>query len=236
MTYSRLSKKRSAQSLRLAFIYCVLILFLLIGCLFLGLPILIKMALFLGNLRGSYLPNEKEDQIPPSPPIFYSLVDATNSAKINIDGSAEEGAVVNLFINDLEKDKTISETDGHFLFSNIILESGENEIAAQATDKTGNVSQKSKTISIIFDNLPPKIEIIQPTENSSFPPDKRKIEIKGQTDAGASLTINEHLVIVDSQGNFTFPFTLSAGQNTINFTAIDQAGNQAESSLNLRLE
>lgn len=236
MTYSRLARKNSSRSLRRAIIYLFFTLILAIGCLVFGLPLLIKMAVFLVNIRGSYLPNESEDQIPPPPPIFSSLVDATNSAQINIAGFAETGSIVDLFLNDMEKEKTVSEADGSFLFSNINLESGKNDLAATVTDKAGNISQKSKIISVIFDNVPPKIEITQPADNTSFPPDKKKIEIKGQADAGVTLNVNDHLVIVDSQGNFSFPFTLSEGQNTLNFVAIDRAGNQAESQLNLRLE
>jgi len=236
MTYSRLARKNYSRNLRRSFIYLFFTFILVIACLVFGLPLLIKMALFLGNFRGSYLPNEPDDQIPPPPPFISSLADATNSAQINIEGFAETGSIVDLFLNDVEKVKSVSEADGSFLFSRINLREGKNEIAATATDKAGNISQKSKIISVIFDNLPPKIEITQPLENTSFAPSKRKIEIKGQTDAGATLTVNDHLVIIDSQGNFTLPFTLSDGQNTLNFVAIDQAGNRTESTLNLRLE
>lgn len=236
MSYSRLAGKKSSRSLRRAFIYLFFTFILAIGCLFFGLPLLIKMAVFLGNIRGSYLPNESEDQIPPPAPIIFSLADATNSAQIDINGLAEAGSIVDLFLNDLEKEKSIAEADGSFLFSLINLQEGNNNIFATATDKAGNISQKSKISSVVFDNLPPKIEITQPANNSSFPPDKKKIEIKGQTETDASLTVNNHLLIVDSQGNFTFPFTLSEGQNTLNFVAIDPAGNHTESQLNLRLE
>lgn len=58
-----------------------------------------------------------------------------------------------------------------------------------------------------------------------------KIDISGQTEAGASvkLTLNgkENEIVANSEGHFTYSFSLIKGENTVVAKAVDQNGNES---------
>ena len=82
---SRLTRKEDALNLRRAVIFGGLTVVLALGLVFLGIPALIRMAIFLCNLRSSSQPIETGDTLAPSAPRLKSLPEATNSAQIKID-------------------------------------------------------------------------------------------------------------------------------------------------------
>ena len=230
---SRLAKKEEARNLRRALLFSFLTLALALGLIFLGTPALIKMAIFIGNLRSASVPIETKDTLPPAPPKLKPLPAATNSAQITLEGFAEAGSTVEIFLSGISTKKTITETDGSFLVSNLELTLGRNEIEVQATDKAGNTSQKSNKLVIIYDETPPDLIIKEPVKGASFFTPEKQIEIKGETEPEATVTVNGRFVIVDSEGKFNYPLTLSEGENRIKITATDQAGNQTEEEITI---
>lgn len=228
---SRLRRKEEARSLHQAFLFGILTIILLLLLIFWGIPTLIRMAIFLGNIRGSSLPVETEDTLPPTPPALSPLPSATNSAKVNLRGFAEAGSTVEIFLNNISERKLIAEKNGTFVASEITLNSGRNEIAAEATDNAGNTSQKSGKIVIFYDITPPELTISEPADRSYFSGMENQIKIVGKTEEDITVTVNDRFVIVGSEGNFEFVFTLSDGENLIRIVATDQAGNKTEKEL-----
>ena len=154
--FSRVARKEEARSLRRAFLFGILTIALLLVLIFLGIPALIKMAIFLGNIRSSSTPVKTEDLLPPAPPTLTPLPPATNSAQISLKGFAEAGTTVEVFLNGISEAKLVSEKNGAFATSKIILTTGRNEITAKAIDNAGNIGQSSGKMVVFYDSSPPQ--------------------------------------------------------------------------------
>lgn len=233
---SRLARKQEIRSLRKAVLFFLLTIILLLTLFFLGIPFLIKMAIFIGNIRSSYLPNEEESTIPPPPPKFKQTFEATNSAIASLKGYAEPDSIIEINVGEIPQMKTTTKSDGSFTVESFTLTLGRNQITATATNKSGKTSAPSEPIIIEYDNTLPKLTILEPTNNSVFYGTNNRIVIKGETDENATITVNEKLVIVGPNGKFNHSIVLVLGENKIKILAVDKAGNQKEEELILRLE
>jgi bacillopeptidase F len=231
--FSLLSKKESKRNIRQAVFFSFLTIALVALIFIYGIPAVIKMAVFIGNLRSSTTPVESNDNIPPSPPIFKTLPEATNNAKINLHGFAESGSDVKIYLTGQSVNDVIADNDGNFSMDNLELTLGKNEITAMAVDNAGNKSRESEKLVVWYDNQPPELEVNQPADKSIITSENSKVEIVGKTEPEANLSINEHFVVLDSDGNFKYTFPLSQGENLINIVASDKAGNQTTKELNL---
>lgn len=198
-----------------------------------GVPFLIRMATFFGDIKSSKQLTEKTDTTPPFPPKLRPLVEATNSAQVIVKGFAEEGAIVQVFLNGEMVKEVVADADGSFTADNLSLSLGNNKIQAKAIDQAGNESQESGKMIITYDEMAPVLEIISPENNQEISGEENKVTIKGKTEAGISLKINDRLVILDQEGQFEQTFSLNEGENTILIVATDRAGNQTEEEINL---
>ena len=231
--FSLLSKKESKRSLRQAVFFSLLTIALVALVFIYGIPAIIKMAVFIGNIRSSSTPVESKDNIPPSPPIFKTIPEATNGAKINLYGFAESGSTVKIYLTGQQVNEVVTDNDGNFSLDNLALTLGKNEIMAVAVDNAGNKSGESEKLVVWYDNQPPELEITQPADQTTITNETGRVEILGKTETEASLSINEHFVVIDNNGNFKYTFPLSQGENLINVVATDRAGNQTIKSLTL---
>lgn len=221
------------QSIRKAIFFTFLTAFSILAFIFLGLPVLAKFAGFLTDLKKSGLPIERNDTTPPAPPRLESLPEYTNEFSVEIKGTTEAGATLILFLNG-DEEEVVANKDGDFNFT-FKLGKGENSVSVKARDSSGNESQVTDTYKIIFDNEPPELEISSPEDGKEFFGSKeRQVSINGKTEEGASITINDRIVAVDANGNFTFVTTLPEGENSFAIKAEDRAGNSTEASLTLR--
>ncbi|PJE67723.1 hypothetical protein COU95_00810 [Candidatus Shapirobacteria bacterium CG10_big_fil_rev_8_21_14_0_10_40_9] len=230
--HSRLVKKEEAKSLRRTVIFGGLTILFILGIIFLGIPTLVKIAVFFSEIKSSSVPVEQSDILPPAPPKINPLPEATNIGTIPISGFAEAGSTVEVFLNNSSYKKVVASEDGTFLVDSLLLTEGQNEIYTIAQDQAGNRSQPSETIIILFDKAPPTLEISQPQDGANFLGEKqRKIQISGKTEPGVSLTLNDHLQILDKDGNFSQTYALSEGENVFKFVATDLAGNKTEKEI-----
>ncbi len=231
MVYSRISRleeKRSKKQLILSLIGLVALIVLTVTV---GIPLLVQGSVFIGNLKSRQPVVDAGDKTPPFPPTLSSIVSATNSATLKLDGFAEPDSTLILYVNNDEVKKTLLDKDGTFNFADIQLEPGTNSIYAIAEDASGNKSDPSQTWQIVYKKDAPKLQIDQPTAGQTFPKDQQEIEIKGSTDTGVAVTINDRFVSVKDDGSFVFRYKLSDGENTLNFLARDPAGNETKSEL-----
>jgi hypothetical protein len=231
--FSLLSKKESKRSLRQAIFFSLLTIALAALVFIYGIPAVIKMAVFIGDIRSSSTPVELKDKIPPAPPIFKDTPEATNIAKINLHGFAENGSMVKIYLTGQPMGEVVADNDGNFSLDNLVLTLGTNEITAVAVDTSDNKSRESERLVIWYDNQAPELEISQPADKSTITSEDSEVEIMGKTETEVNLLINEHLVVIDSNGNFKYKFSLTTGENLINIVATDKAGNQTIKTLTL---
>jgi len=229
--YSLLAKKEEKRNLRRAALFGFLTVVLLVFLFSWGLPALVKMAVFLGDIKSSSQPVEKKDNLPPQTPILDPLPEATNSAQIKVSGLSEQGAKIKIFLTGIEIKEVVADKEGSFSFPNLELSLGKNEIYAVAIDQEENQSPASAKTAIWYDNEAPNLEITQPSDQTTITESNGKVEIIGKTDPEAEVLINGHLVILDKDGNFKYNLGLSVGENKILIIATDTAGNKEEKTL-----
>lgn len=233
LKYSRLESVEVKKNFRMAVIFIILSVTVVVILAVVGIPTVGKVTNFVSGLRGSNNAITSNDKTPPAPPTLTTFSDFTNQQVINVTGSAEAGATVKLFLNGVEQEVVVDK-DGNFTFQNIKLLDGDNSISAIATDQAGNISQKTTDKKIIYDNKPPILSIDSPTDGSKFfGSGQRQITIQGLTDSGANITINERIVSVDDSGQFQYTLTLGNGDNKFIVKSVDPAGNYTEKEITL---
>ena len=225
--HSRLARTEEKKNIKRAIFFGFLTISIIIAFIFLGLPAVAKFAGFLSDLKKGNSPIEINDNTPPAPPILERFSEYTKEQQLKISGKTEPGAIVTLFLN-TDEEEIIANNDGEFNYT-FKLKKGENSISVKAKDSAGNESQESKTYEVVFDNESPDLEITSPEEGKEYYGSKeRQITIKGITEDGVSLTINDRIVAVDEDGTFTFLTTLNEGKNNFNIKSTDKAENQTE--------
>jgi len=231
-TYSRLQSVEEKKNLRNTIYFVGLTIVAILLLIFVGVPLFGKLTVFLSDLRGGGKAITKNDITPPAPPRFNYVSPFTNQQNITVTGSSEVGANVKLTF-DGKPMEVLADKDGNFTF-NLQLNDGDNSFSAIAIDASSNQSQTSKEYKITFDNKPPSLTLISPSDGSSFfGSNQRQVTIQGTTEANCQMMINDRLVTVDDDGNFQYTTTLNDGANTFAVKSTDQAGNSIEKSLTL---
>lgn len=228
---TRLQRKQEKDNLRQAGRYLLLTLLGLFLLIRFGLPGLIRLAAFLGELKSSSAPIEKSDALAPAAPTLLPLPEATNSAKIAVAGYAEAGTTIKLSRGGIAIEETIADADGNFEFANVVLKEGGNEFFAEAVDSQGNASDPSRSYTVSYDSEAPSLVIGEPEAGKGFFDKDSPITIQGKTDPGSQLTINGKFIFVDSDGNFNTKWPLSEGDNQLDFLSRDPAGNETKKIL-----
>lgn len=201
-----------------------------------GVPMLINLSILAEKLKGN---NDKDTVDNTSsyiaPPMLDTLKDATNSAQINISGSALPDQEIKLYVNGKYIDKTRVRTDKSFIFQDVNLEPGANSIKAKAliSDKESDYSQDMQ---IAFINNAPNLDITSPRDNQSISNSDGLVKVEGKTDPSVRVTVNDFWAIVESQGNFSYSLHLQKGDNAIKVVATDDAGNSTEKQIKVKLE
>lgn len=228
--YSRLERVQTQQQSKSAAKFIVLSILLVAFLAFLGVPLIVKVVELVSSVNNDTPIVDVNDKTPPAPPRLFNIAQFTKEDSTRIEGNTEAGATVTIHIN-TEQKETVADASGNFS-TRVDLNKGENTIYAVSTDTNNNQSNESQHYAIIFDNEPPKIDISKPTDGQQFNGSReRQITVEGVTDVGAQMTINGRVVIVGSDGKFTFPASLGEGENNFNMKSIDQAGNLTERDL-----
>ena len=159
-----------------------------------------------------------------SPTITWKITDDDSGVnpdtiKIKIDS----GAAVSSGIT-----KTMSDSNKTYTCSYAVpsaLADGSHTFVLSASDYDGNsATEVSSTFKI--DTVPPTLTITAPANNLIT--NRPKVTITGTTNDATSspvtLTVNGTSVTVDSNGSFSYEYTLTKGINTITIVATDSAG------------
>lgn len=228
--YSHRARTEEKKNIRKAFLLTILTVGLVAVILVFGIPLVVKYAGLITDIRKSSTPIEVDDTTPPPPPKIDPLPDFTNQTNIDINGSTEPGATVTISVN-RNTTEILANKSGRFS-SNVGLNDGDNTIFAYSKDAHGNESSKTENINIVFDNEPPDLSISSPENGSEFFGSRqRQMTISGSTEESSSVSINERFVVVAGDGSFNYTTTLSEGNNEFKIKAEDRAGNSTEQNL-----
>lgn len=227
--FARTEGSRMMKQTGVLVVLTIVILFLLIKF---GIPAIVNMAVFLGDLKASNQPIGQEDVIAPAPPILDQLPQATASASFSLQGYTEALTTVKLFRSGSELVTTVATDAGDFTFSDIDLIDGANEFYVVAQDESGNVSDHSNRVSILYDIKPPELALSSPTDGQKvYGEAKRTIEVKGITDPGSNVRVNNYYAVVSGDGSFSSRIKLEEGENTVTVIASDEAENQTQQQI-----
>lgn len=197
-----------------------------------GLPFLIKFSIILGEIKNRKNNEVIEKALPPLAPRLIVPYEATNSSRIEIKGLAEKNVLVELLKNDVSVGKMSANEAGEFSFGDILLDQGESIFTVIAISDKGDSSEPSKEARITFDDRPPELIMINPSEES-LKVESSDFDIVGKSEKGVSVTINGRLAMVDDEGKFKLKFQLNSGKNDIEIIIKDIAGNETRKSLTI---
>lgn len=203
-----------------------------------GTKLLIGFSVIIDKIKGDDNNAEEVQNIDYiAPPTLNPLPDATNKDKIEISGfTTSSGVSVVLYINGKKKDTAKSNNDNVFIFKDIILDKGENEIKAKSITDPKKQSDYSQVVNISYLDKEPNLEIKEPTDGQKFKKDQSPIRISGTTDPGAKITVNDFWAITSDNGEFYYMYSLKDGGNNLKITSTDQAGNKTTKEININVE
>lgn len=228
---TRLARTQEKEAKKDLFKYVLLTIGLFAFIAFVGLPFIIPRITSLidqtSGRSGSAL--NSDDTTPPPPPTLRNIPRYTNASSIEVTGFTEAGATVHIVVNG-KGTEVISDAGGSFT-TRVDIREGENELSAFAVDQAGNESGKSQSYTITQDTEEPPLEIIKPQDGAIFFGNERSTQIEGQTEAGARVTINDRVAIVNFEGKFAMQVGLSEGGNNFKIVVSDEAGNTTEKNL-----
>jgi hypothetical protein len=232
MVRSRLKKRLQRQVIKnlfLSVIGIIVILFVLVNY---GIPLLVNFSLFLSGIGSNQESQITQDSPFVITPILNAQYSATNSAKAKINGTSSPNLTVLLYNNGNLADKVLVDKNGEFS-SVITLNPDDNIVKAKTISSDGKESVFSESITIVYINSSPTLEIFSPLDDQTFSQDHNTTEIKGKTDSNVRVTINGFWATIDNDNNFSYNLTLKEGLNDINITATDQAGNKTEKKISV---
>ncbi|QTA85730.1 Uncharacterized protein dnm_017440 [Desulfonema magnum] len=99
-------------------------------------------------------------------------------------------------------------------------------VSAVSPDKLPGRPSKARFFRIIKDDTPPFLVILTPEDGAVF--SETTLEISGNVEDGAAVTIQNQPADVTHGGKYRFRYELSEGENSIIVKAADRAGNISE--------
>ncbi|MFH0863684.1 MAG: Ig-like domain-containing protein [Candidatus Gottesmanbacteria bacterium] len=222
---SRLNRFEEKNAYRRLFFTIFITITIIFLAIFLGIPGLMRLSIFIGNLKSNGEVTV-QDTTAPYPPRLEASYTATNSANVTISGYAKSGTTIEVFLNGKTLKAFLIGSDGQFIIPNVTLREGENKITARSKDTLGNTSQPSNPLKVLYKNKPPEVKISEPEDGQNFNDENKSVKVSGQTEIGSTIYINGRLVILQSDGSFSFSLPLNEGENILKIEVTDIAGNQ----------
>jgi len=216
-------RKDNGKTFLLGFIVVVLLVLVVLF----GFSFLVRFTAFLGERKEASSDVIEDSGLPPLAPRIFIPFEATNSAALSVSGTAESGTLIELEKDDILLDTINVDDDGGFVFDNILLNLGDNVFSAVAVAADGKRSEVSKEIVVIFDNEVPRLDMLNPTEES-LTVEYEDFDVVGKVDTDVSVTVNGRIGLIDSEGNFKVKIQLQPGKNNIEVKARDLAGNETK--------
>lgn len=229
---SRLEKKAEDEITKKTIFLGLLTIVVFVAMVVVGLPFLIKLTVMIGNDKSKRDSQVAVKELPPMAPRLIMPFEATNSSQTMVKGLAEKNVMVELMKNDVSIGKVQASDAGEFSFDNIQLDQGDNQFTVIAINDNGGSSEPSKEAVISYDNVPPTLTMLNPSENS-LNVSSADFDVIGQSDKGVSVTVNSQVAMVDDSGKFKIKLQLNVGKNDVNIVVSDAAGNMTKKTVSI---
>jgi bacillopeptidase F len=231
---SRLARRQGKKMMRQS----ALMIFLAIAGLLLFVFVIMPQAvqLFFRIIGTGDLSSTANDTVPPQVPVVTLTPEATKETSLAIEGFGEADSEVVVVINGQEVGRTAVDTEGKFTYT-LSLEEGENTVSLYGVDEAGNESH-TRDFTVTQDNQAPTLAFEDLENGKQVTLRKNQtLEIRGETEVGAQLILNDRTVFVRTDGTFSTSLFLQEGDNALHFVATDKAGNTTDRSVtvNFRL-
>ena len=96
---TRLAKIEERKSFKQALLFIFLTILSIVSLIFLGIPALTKLVIFLGEIKSSEIKPTASDTLSPPAPLLEPLNEAVNTELVTIKGFSEEGSLIKLVVN-----------------------------------------------------------------------------------------------------------------------------------------
>ncbi len=187
--------------------------------------------------RGSTQSNQtttSDSDLPLLVPELEKLAESINIDTITISGETTSEVSVTLFLNTKEISQTKADTTGSFVFEKVKLIEGLNLIKVVAENSKGEEKESSATITL--DKTKPNLFINKPSEGTTFPANTNSISVSGTTEPNAVVHVNSFQAVVDLKGSFSLNLPVTPGNNTLDFSSVDAAGNVNNIKLSISVD
>lgn len=230
MGYSRLASHERALLTRQTIFFGGAGIAIIIAYVFIVLPIFSKV-LVLTNKQA--LPEATQNAIVMSPTLIQPYT-ATNSAEISLRGTSQPGYTIILGQNGSLDKQVKADDKGEFIFESVSLSNGDNLFQAYAETNEGDRSDGSPPMHIQYVTDAPKLDISEPADNATITQRKQQvIQVKGTTNPGNKVFLNDQFLFVSTDGSFTGSFQLQPGSNTLTIKAVNPASSEAIKELHV---
>jgi len=220
--FGRIEERKQRRKLLLAIVGSIaLIVFLVVF----GFKLLIEFSLLVEKLHGAPTPTQSVTQTIIQPPALDPLPVATKSSSLVVSGSGQAGLTAIVYVNDQESKDIPVTKSGMFATKITNLKDGTNSISAKLMDTKGNISDLSNVVSVEIKQKQPTLTITSPNDNASILGDNNNVTISGTTDDNTTVTVNGHVIVINSDNSFSYQLPLSTGQTKLTIIATDDAGN-----------
>lgn len=220
-------EKKTRKTMFFSILGIIIVLFILFKF---GVSALINFSLFLAGKGGDtgLTTNQNSIKFIPSP-VLNPVLSATNSAQIIITGTSQKDGKVELYLNSRKAEEANTTNTGEFRFE-ITLKKGINTISTRAIYKDTK-SDASQKLTVEYKDSAPKLEISSPSDGASFKKEDKSVEVKGDTDASVTVTVNGFFALLNENNSFSYVLQLHDGDNEIKIIAEDNAGNKTEKNI-----
>jgi hypothetical protein len=176
-------------------------------------------------------------------PVLNALASPTNRTTVNITGTVESKATVEIFQNGVSIGTV--KASSPFTMSNVSLREGENRFTAIARDVAGNTSAESAPVTVLRDTTPPSMGNFAPVGYTNNPTPPISMSISDGIGSGVQTITMMMLDFVPvtgfgydaATGSLTYtPSALFEGQHFVSVTVSDIAGNGANASFNFYVD
>ena len=164
-------------------------------------------------------------------PVVDQLPEFTSVPSVLLQGhlpslTMDAGRRIEIALNGAVVGRTELDAAGRFA-QHLTLRDGENSIVISLLQDGAVISSRSATS--VLDRNPPPLAIIRPTAGETI--GGPTVQVDGTTEPGTRITVNGRNVVAAANGTFSESFSAAAGAQPIEVVALDRAGNETRSRL-----